>query len=112
MENYTSKPKPVIAEHEIIYKNDKPYIILGLKEYERLVHSTKTIRVADFKKEKAVTKKNKKVNHFPTGKDFMKGLEGIWKDRKDITDSVEFVRNLRKNATRAHIKKQMKKAGL
>ena len=41
--------RPVIADHEIIYKNDKPYIILDLKEYERLVHSSKNIKAANSK---------------------------------------------------------------
>lgn len=107
---------PVIADHEIIYKNDKPYIILDLKEYERLVHSSKTIKAANSKQKKEFIKINNvtlvRTGKVVTGKDFMKGLTGIWKNRKDITDSVEFVQNLRKNATRPHIKKQMREAGL
>ena len=107
---------PVIADHEIIYKNDKPYIILDLKEYERLVHSSKTIKAANSKQKKEFIKIGNvtlvRTGKVVTGKDFMKGLAGIWKNRKDITDSVEFVQNLRKNATRPHIKKQMREAGL
>ena len=47
----------VISNHEIIYKDDKPYIILALKEYERLVHSSKTINAAKGKTKKLVSKK-------------------------------------------------------
>lgn len=49
---------PVIADHEIIYKNDKPYIILDLKEYERLVHSSKNIKAANSKQKKEFIKIN------------------------------------------------------
>jgi hypothetical protein len=100
----------VISDHEIIYKNDKPYIILDLKEYERLVHSSKTVGASNLKvKNKSITKKKIKTGHNPSGKDFMKGLEGIWKDRTDIIDSVEFVNKMRKkNSIRPHIKEMMK----
>jgi len=112
MESVSSKS--VIAEHEIIYKNDKPYIILALKEYERLVHSNETINAAAIPKNKkeyihlnnvCIVRKGKGI----TGKDLAKlKLAGLWKDRKDIVDSVEFVQNLRKRATRPHIREMLK----
>lgn len=102
----------VISNHEIIYKNDKPYIILDLNEYRKLIHPIDSALEVKQKK-KLSQEKSRKKNKYPTGKDFMKGLEGIWKDRTDITDSVEFVNNLRKkNSIRAHIKEQMFQAGI
>lgn len=104
----------IISNHEIIYKDEKPYIILALKEYERLVHSSSAIIASNSKKKKNKPHgaKNPSNAHYPTGKDFMKGLEGIWKDRNDITDSVEFVNKMRKkNSIRPHIK-ELLKAGI
>ncbi len=101
----------VIADHEIIYKNDKPYIILDLKEYKKLVHSSKKVLVSNLKNQNKKPAAKQKKN--PTGKEFMKGLEGIWRNRTDMTDSVKYVNNLRKkNSIRAHIKKQMINASL
>ncbi|MBP9888629.1 MAG: hypothetical protein KBF93_20215 [Leptospiraceae bacterium] len=43
-----------------------------------------------------------------TGKDIAK-FAGIWKDRKDISDSLDYARKLRKKAhTRNHIQEALK----
>ena len=101
----------ILVENEIIYKNDKPYIILALKEYEKLIHSSKKIHSTKAKKEfikmnnVTLVRNGKGI----TGKELSKlKLAGIWEDRKEISDSVQFVQNLRKNTTRKNIKELMK----
>ncbi len=89
----------IIVENEIIYKNDKPYIILALKEYEKLIHTSKKNHSTKTKKEfiqmnnVTLVRNGKGI----TGKELSKlKLAGIWEDRKEISDSVLFVQNLRK----------------
>lgn len=100
----------LVNNPKFIYKEGKPVeVIIDIETYTKFLN---LFEKKDKKRKQTFIEMNGATlvrNGSPkTGKDIAK-FAGIWKDRKDISDSLDYARKLRKKAhTRNHIQEALK----
>lgn len=102
-----------LHDPKFIYKDGKPIeVILDIETYTKILNFIETTKSLSRKNTPITFEKNGiKIirNGKPkTGKDIAK-YAGIWKDKKNISDSLEYARLLRKKAhTRMNIQEALR----